>query len=178
MKRPACGRTAKMGPAWPPLGGSSKVWEQRQRRPPPVSPLNVSVKVMGPRERLLLMILTPELADKGRHCLGDRLTVQFPTVPPWQGVDLVIYRVPSSSAVPRLFPCSFMSFVSQTSAFPIILIKPEEIVEVSSCDLGVFCSRRNILTLLGMQSWLSLKLSPGGCPCIIRTRSSVPSGLK
>lgn len=35
---PALGRTAKRGPAWPFVGGSSKVWGQQHKRPSPVSP--------------------------------------------------------------------------------------------------------------------------------------------
>ena len=70
---PACGRTAKMGPAWPPMGGSSRVWEQPQRRLSLVSPSDTPVKVVGPRERPLLMISTPELAHNGRYDLRGSL---------------------------------------------------------------------------------------------------------
>ena len=37
---------------------------------------------------------------------GQRLGVQFPPVPPWQGLALMIHRVPSISAILRIYPRS------------------------------------------------------------------------
>ena len=56
---------AKMGPFWPPVGGSS----QSSKEGPFQVPIRHIVKVVGLRVKPLLMISTSELAQNGRHSL-------------------------------------------------------------------------------------------------------------
>ena len=62
-----------MGPSWPPVGGSSQVWEQQWRRPSSMPSPNKPVRLEGLSEQPLLLILTPSHPHKGRSGPRDSL---------------------------------------------------------------------------------------------------------
>ena len=82
----ACGRTAKMGPAWTPVGGSSRVWEQTQRRLSSVFPSSVPSRMVGPRERPPRWSYTRERRKERK---GNRGTTTFQLQV--ENVTIVVY---------------------------------------------------------------------------------------